>query len=125
MAFVALFMADVSAVAVGALRPENMASSPELAAALLDFSLVAMGVAAPLAAGVLVACGLLALRLGALWPPPMGQLAFAAALAYMLRIGTLFTTEGPFAGDGVLGLYVPVIALGGWTLVASVMLARR
>jgi len=125
VAFVALFMADVSAVAVGALRPENMASSPELAAALLDFSLVAMGVAAPLAAGVLVACGLLALRFGALWPPLMGQLAFAAALAYMLRIGTLFTTDGPFAGDGVLGLYVPVIALGGWTLVASVMLARR
>jgi len=84
-----------------------------------------MGVAAPLAAGVMLACGLLALRFGALWPPLMGQLAFAAALAYMLRIGTLFTTDGPLAGDGVLGLYVPVIALGGWTLVASLMLARR
>jgi hypothetical protein len=40
-------------------------------------------------------------------------------------VGALFTTEGAFAADGVLGLWVPVIAFAGWTLIASVVLALR
>ncbi len=60
-----------------------------------------------------------------LWPQWLGWLAVIAALAYALRVGTLFTTEGAFAADGVLGLWVPVIAAAGWILVASVLLAIR
>jgi hypothetical protein len=121
--FIALFLADVTALAVGALRPENMAAAPELAAALHDFSWLAMGMAAFLIAGVLGAFAVLALRDKAIWPDWLGWLAAIAALAYTLRVGTLFTTEGAFAADGVLGLYVPVIAVAGWIFVGSVVLA--
>lgn len=55
----------------------------------------------------------------------LGWLAAAAAPAYALRVGTLFTTNGAFAANGVLGLFVPVIAFAGWMLVASVALALK
>jgi len=125
LAFIALFLADVTSLAVAALRPENMAAAPQLAAALHDFSWLAMGMAAFLASGVLAACALLALRHDALWPDWVGWLAAIAAPAYALRVGTLFTTDGPFAADGLLGLYVPVIAIASWLVVASVVLAVR
>lgn len=121
--FIALFLADVTSLAVGALRPENMAAAPELAVALRDFEFLAMGMAAFAAAGVLAAFAVLALRDKAIWPRWLGLLAAIAAPAYALRVGTLFTTEGAFAADGVLGLYVPVIAFAGWTLLGSVVLA--
>jgi hypothetical protein len=44
---------------------------------------------------------------------------------YALRVGTLFTTAGPFAADGLLGLYVPVIAIAVWIVVASVVLTVK
>jgi hypothetical protein len=72
----------------------------------------------------LAAFAVLSIRDGALWPTWLGWLAAAAALAYALRIGSLFTTEGAFAADGVLGLWVPVSAVAAWLLVGSVMLAR-
>jgi hypothetical protein len=122
--FVALFLADVTALAVGALRPGNMAADPELAAALRDFELLIMGMAAPVVTGMLAAFAVLVLRDKAIWPEWLGWLAAVAAPAYALRVGTLFTTNGPFAADGVLGIYVPVIAVAAWTVLASVVLAR-
>ena len=123
--FIALFLADVTALAVSALRPENMAAAPELAAALRDFEFLAMGIATPLASGMLAAFAVLALRDRAVWPAWLGWLAALAAVAYTLRVGTLFTTEGAFAADGLLGLYLPVIAFAAWIGVASVRLALR
>ena len=123
LVFVALFLADVTSLAVSALRPENMVAAPQLTAALHDFEFVAMGMAAFLVSGVLAAFAVLALRDKAIWPEWLGRLAAIAALAYALRVGTLFTTEGAFAADGVLGLYVPVIAAAGWILVGSIVLA--
>jgi hypothetical protein len=123
LVFVALFLADVAVLAVGALRPENMAADPQLAAALQDVEWLLMGAAAPVAASVLAAFALLALRHRVLWPEWLGWLTAIAALAYALRIGVLFTTEGPFAADGLLGLWVPVAALAGWFFVGSVVLA--
>lgn len=120
--FVALFLADVTSLAVGALRPENMAAAPEVAAALRDFEFLAMGTAAFAVATVLAAFAVLSLRDKAIWPEWLGWLAAIAAPAYALRVGTLFTTEGAFAADGLLGLWVPVIAFSAWTLVASVLL---
>jgi hypothetical protein len=125
LVFVALFLADVTALAVSALRPENMASAPELAAALRDFEWLAMGMAAPAASAALAAFAVLALREKAVWPGWLGWLAAFAAGAYALRVGTLFTTQGAFAADGLLGLYVPVGAFAAWTLLASAQLARR
>jgi hypothetical protein len=123
--FIALFLADVTALAVGALRPESMAAAPELAAALHDFEFLAMGMAAFAAAGVPAAYAVLVLRDKAIWPDWLGWLAAIAAPAYALRVGTLFTTEGAFAADGALGLYVPVVAIASWLFVASVVLALR
>jgi len=122
---IALFLADVTALAVGALRPENMVAEPELAAALRDFELLAMGTAALPACGLFAAFAALALGHKAVWPEWVGWLAAVAAVAYALRVGTLFTTEGAFAADGVLGLYVPVGAFAAWMVLASTVLAAR
>lgn len=125
LAFLALFLADVAALAVAALRPESMAAAPELAAALHDFSWLAMGMAAFLVSGMLAAFALLSLRDGLIWPRWLGWLAAVASLAYALRVGTLVSTEGAFAADGVLGLWVPVVAVAAWVFMASVTLALR
>jgi hypothetical protein len=74
---------------------------------------------------VLIAFAVLALRDKVLWPVWLGQLAAIAALAYALRVGTLFTTRGAFAADGLLGLWVPVVALAGWILLGSLLLTLR
>lgn len=121
--FVALFLVDLTALAVSALRPENMAAAPELAAALRDFEWLAMGMAAPAVAAMLAAFAVLSLRDGVVWPRWLGRLAAIAALAYALRLGTLFTTEGAFAADGALGLWLPVFAVAAWITTASVVLA--
>jgi hypothetical protein len=123
LVFAALFLADVTSLAVGALRPASMEASPELARALRDFEFLAMGMAAPAVAAMLVAFAVLAVRRRAVWPAWVGWLAALAAVAYLPRVGTLFTTDGPFAADGVLGLWVPVVALVSWLLVGSVTLA--
>jgi hypothetical protein len=121
--FTALFLVDVTALAVSALRPENMAADPELAVALRDFEWLAMGSASFVMAGVLAAFAVLVLGHGAVWRRWIGWLAVVAAALYLLRAGTLFATGGAFAADGILGLYVPVVAVAGWILVASVALA--
>jgi hypothetical protein len=58
-----------------------------------------------------------------LWPRWVGGLAAVAAALYALRAGTLFTREGPFAADGVFGIWVPVAALIVWMTVAGAVLA--
>jgi hypothetical protein len=37
----------------------------------------------------------------------------------------LFSTDGPFAADGLLGLYLPVNAVATWIELASIVLAVR
>jgi hypothetical protein len=37
----------------------------------------------------------------------------------------LFTTDGPFAADGLLGLYLPVNAIATWIVLATVVLTVR
>jgi hypothetical protein len=58
------------------------------------------------------------------WPPWVGGLAAVAAVLYVLRAGTIFTSDGPFAADGLLGVWVPVGALVVWLAAASAVLAR-
>jgi hypothetical protein len=125
LAFLALFLVDVTTLAAAALRPENMTAVPELATTLRDLEFLAMGMAAPLVSGMLGACAVLALRDEAVWPRWVGWLAAVAAFAYALRVGTLFTVEGAFAADGALGLWAPVIAFAGWTAVSSLVLAFK
>lgn len=125
VAFTAMFLLDVTALAAATLRPANMARAPELAGALQDFELLAMAMAAPLVSGALVALALVTLRHRAVWPGWVGWLAALAAAVYAMRAATLFTTDGPFAADGAAGLYAPVSALLGWLTVSSVVLVRR
>jgi hypothetical protein len=125
LVYVALFLADNAALATSALRPENMAADPELAAALRDLEWMAIGMASFLGAGVLAAVALLILRDEAVWPGWVGWLAAVCAPLYALRAGVLFTTDGPFAADSVLGLYLPAGAFATWILLASIVLAVR
>ena len=112
LVFLTLFLADCTALAVSALRPH---ANPALA--LRDFELLAMGIAAPAASAML-----LALAATGIWPRWLSRLGVVAAALYALRTGTLFSTDGAFAADGVLGLRVPVIAIASWWLTASLFL---
>jgi hypothetical protein len=82
-----------------------------------------VGSASFVMAGALAAFAVLVLVHAAVWPRWVGWLAAAAAALYALRAGTLLATDGAFAADGLLGLYVPVAAVAGWVLIASVTLA--
>lgn len=125
LVFAALFLADVASLAVAALRPENMLATPEVAASLRDFSWLVMGMATPTVCALAAALATIALRHDAIWPRWVGWLAVAAGAAYALRLGTLFTTTGPFAADGVLGLWAPVISIAGLISAASAVLFVR
>lgn len=120
---IALLLADVTAFAVGAFRPENMQASPELAQALLDFSVLALGVGSVVFAGLFLAMGLLSLRLQAL-PAWLGWTALLVAILTALRLGSIFTTEGVFGPDGVLGFWAGLIGFAAWTLAASITLVE-
>ena len=124
LVFATLFLADVASLAVAALRPENMLATPELAASLRDFSWLVMGMATPTVCALAAALAAIALRHDAIWPRWVGWLAVAAGAAYALRLGTLFTTTGPFAADGLLGLWLPVTAIAALVCVASAVLVR-
>src|SRR5687768_616200 len=73
--FLTMFLVDVTALEVAALRPENMAANPELAVALTDFELLLMGMASLAVVGMLVAFAILTLRDRAVWPRWLGWLA--------------------------------------------------
>jgi hypothetical protein len=69
-------------------------------------------VAAPASAALaalFAATALVILRGGGLaeW---LGWLCGATAVAQLLPLGVIFTDEGAFAGDGALGLMVPVLS---------------
>ena len=120
LVFSSLFLVDVTALAVSALRPGNMAADPQLAVALRDFEWLAMGSGAFVVTGMMASLAALVLGHGAVWPRWIGWLAVVAGSLYLLRVGTLVATDGAFAADGILGLYVPVTAVAGWVLIASV-----
>jgi hypothetical protein len=117
-----VFLTDVAALMVGALRPANMAASPELAQALHDYSWVAPAVSAPLFAVMLAALATLALSERWHWPRWLGQAGVVAAAAYLMRTGGMFTDQGAWAADGLLGFWVPIVALQGWIFAASLTL---
>ncbi len=120
---ITLLLTDVTALAVGALRPENMQAAPELAQALYDYNLLALSVGAFVLAGFYLAVGLLSLRFGAL-PAWLGWLALVAAVATAFGIGSAFATDGAFAFKGVLGWWAGLVAFAAWFLAASVTLVE-
>lgn len=99
-------LAGLSAEAVAAYRPQGV--DPLITRALNDI-FVLVGVAAiPAFTALFAATALVILRTGA-FPGWLGWLLVIAAAVQPLTFGALFTKDGAFAGDGALGLFVPLI----------------
>lgn len=109
------------AVAIAALHPDLL--SPEVIRALHDFSVVGFAPAAGVFVAFFLAAGLASLRLGML-PGWFGGFSIAAGLIQILGIGPVFTDDGVFAPDGVLGGFLPLVVFILWVPIASVLLAR-
>jgi hypothetical protein len=104
LAVASLFI-TATAIAVATLHPETR--SPELTRTLNDFAVMA---GLPLIAGIVAFFGAIALvilRSASGLPAWLGWLSLIAGVAQLLAFGIVFTDSGAFAGDGVLGLYVP------------------
>jgi hypothetical protein len=103
----ATFMIGIAAEAVAAYRPQGVDSV--LTRGLNDI-FVLVGVAAvPAAVAFFGAIAVVILRTGA-FPAWLGWLTAATAVLQPLTFGTLFTKTGAFAGDGPLGLFIPVLS---------------
>ena len=101
----ASFFITATAIAVATLHPETR--SPELTRTLNDFGVMA---GLPGIAGLVAFFGAIALvilRSASGLPAWLGWLSLVAAVVQLLAFGIIFTDSGAFAGDGVLGLYVP------------------
>jgi hypothetical protein len=102
----ASLMITVGVIGVAGYRPEQL--TPELTRALNDIGVL---MAVPAAAGITAfyaAIAIVALRSDPL-PDWLGWLSGVTAVLQPLAFGVPFTQSGAFAGDGVLGLFVPFI----------------
>ena len=102
----ACLLVGLAAEAVAAYRPQGV--DPLITRALNDI-FVLVGVAAiPAFTAFFAATAIVLLRSGA-FPAWLGWLTVIAAVVQPLTFGALFTKSGAFAGDGALGLFVPLI----------------
>jgi hypothetical protein len=112
----ACLLVGLSAEAVAAFRPQG--ADPLITRELADI-FVMVGVAGiPAFTAFFAATAIVLLRSGA-FPGWLGWLTAVAAVVQPLTFGTLFTKHGAFAGDGVLGLFVPFVV----TMVAYLALS--
>jgi hypothetical protein len=117
---VSLMIAGAGGLAA-AFRPDEV--DPTLTRALNDFGTLG---AAPAAAGftaMFAATAIAGYRHGAL-PAPIAGFSALAAITQPLAYFVGFTDSGPFAADGALGLWVPIITFAVAVLSASGTLAR-
>jgi hypothetical protein len=99
-------LVGLAAEAVAAYRPQGV--DPLITRALNDI-FVLVGVAAiPAFTAFFAATAIVLLRSGA-FPAWLGWLTVIAAVVQPLTFGALFTKTGAFAGDGALGLFVPLV----------------
>src|SRR4051794_27285903 len=99
-------LVGLGAEAVAAYRPQGV--DPLITRALNDIFVLIGVVAIPAFAALFAATAVVILRTGA-FPAWLGWLLAVAAAVQPLTFGALFTKSGAFAGDGALGLFVPVI----------------
>jgi hypothetical protein len=112
----------ITLLAGAAFRPEE--ATPEVTAALNDLAVVS---GAPFVAGLtalFAASAKVALRHGA-FPAWLGWLLALIAVVQPLALGAMLTDSGAFAGDGALGLCVPVATFGIAILATSGVLVQR
>ena len=112
----------ITLIAGAAFHPDE--ATPEVTRAINDLAVVS---GAPALAGLtalFAACAKVALRHGA-FSSTIGWLLALAALAQPFAVGAMLTDSGAFAGDGVLGLFLPVAGFGVAILVMSGALVQR
>jgi hypothetical protein len=102
----AALLTGLAAEAVAAYRPQ--AVDPGLTRGFADIFVLSGVAGIPGFTAFFGAGALVILRTGA-FPGWLGWLLLAAAAVQPLGFGMLFTKTGAFAGDGVLGLYVPTV----------------
>ena len=102
----ATLLIGLSSEAVATYRPQ--AVDPALTRSLNDVFVLAAVAGIPGFTAFFGASALVILRTGA-FPGWLGWLLVIAAAVQPLAFGILFTKTGAFAGDGVLGLYVPIV----------------
>ena len=102
----AALLFGLAALAVAAYRPQGV--DPLITRALNDLFVLSGVAAIPAFTAFFAATALVILRTGS-FPAWLGWLLVAAAAVQPLTFGALFTKHGAFAGDGVLGLFVPLI----------------
>lgn len=101
------FVVAITGSAAAAFRADQL-TDPSLTRALNDIGLLA---GAPAAAGftaLFAATAIAGYRHGAL-PAPVAGLSALAAVTQPLVYGIAVTDSGAFAGDGVLGLWIPFV----------------
>jgi hypothetical protein len=96
----------LAAEAVAAFRPQG--TDPLITRAMNDIFVMVGVPAIPAFVALFGATAVVILRTGA-FPGWLGWLLLAAAALQPLTFGALFTKHGAFAGDGVLGFFVPAI----------------
>jgi len=99
-------LVGLGAEAVAAYRPQGV--DPLITRALNDIFVLIGVTAIPAFTAFFAATAIVILRSGA-FPAWLGWLTVAAAVVQPLTFGALFTKSGAFAGDGALGLFVPLI----------------
>ena len=117
----ALFLL-IDLLAAAAFRPAE--TSPEVTTALNDAAVVSGAPALAALTALFAATAKVMLRSG-VFPPWLGWLNAVAALAQPLAVGAMLTDSGAFAGDGALGLFVPVFSFGIALGATSVVLIGR
>jgi hypothetical protein len=119
---VATLMVAFGLAATAALHPAE--NGPQLTHALIDASLIVPAVGAPAAAVFFAANGLSILR-SDLLPAWLGWLGLVTALFNLLGISAVYTDNGAFAADGVLGFFIGFALFLIWILAASIVLYQR
>jgi hypothetical protein len=103
---VACLLVGLSAEAVAAYRPQGVDS---LITRSLNDTFVLTGVASIPGFTAFFAASALVIFRSRAFPVWLAWLLVAAAVVQPLTFGILFTKSGAFAGDGVLGLFIPLI----------------
>ncbi len=117
----ALF-ALITLLAGAAFRPEQ--STPEVTTAINDLAVVSGASALAGLTALFAASAKVTFRHGA-FSSAIGWVLALAALAQPFAVGAMLTDSGVFAGDGVLGLFLPITAFAVAILATSGALVHR
>jgi hypothetical protein len=119
---VASLLVAISGGAVAALRPQDL--DPNTTRALNDLGVVAGGPGAAGLTALFAATAIVGYRHKAV-PAPIAGLAALAAITQPLGYAVAVTDSGPFAANGVLGGFIPLITFAIAMLALSYALIRK